>query len=263
MFDLSNSFQNTKPKFLTSLSNTSSKGCISKAWYLINNSRYLVKGNSIELNGKFGYEPYSEVMAFKIAKLLGLDCVEYTLEPASNFKEVVCKDITHVSLCKNILESGEFIISYADSTRHLTDNTDYTIACDILGKRVMDEMLIFDALIGNCDRHSNNFGSIANKFGSKPLPVFDNGAALLSWCTADELDDPDFVQNYDKSLPFRYTHNEQIKLVDKSNISKILSNTTFDKIIEAITPELDLLDMSRADAVSFYLRCRWEWLTNA
>lgn len=66
----------------------SSRGMLSKAWYMDDNgNKMLVKGNSIS-NGVAGYEPFSEVLAYRVARLLGLPSIKYILAPKKKFKDV-------------------------------------------------------------------------------------------------------------------------------------------------------------------------------
>ncbi len=70
------------------VSSRTSRGVLSKARYLIDNDLFVVKANS---TGKFkslwrvAYEPYSEVMASRIANVGWIDHVHYTLEDAKFF----------------------------------------------------------------------------------------------------------------------------------------------------------------------------------
>jgi len=46
------------------------------------------------------------------------------------------------------------------------------------------DMLVFDALIYNEDRHFGNFGLLRDNISGKikaPAPIFDNGNSLLTW----------------------------------------------------------------------------------
>lgn len=61
------------------------------------------------------------------------------------------------------------------------------------------DMLIFDALIFNTDRHGGNFGLLVDNKTNKPIafaPIFDNGLSLFNYAMDDELQD---VEKYSKT----------------------------------------------------------------
>jgi hypothetical protein len=69
------------------------------------------------------------------------------------------------------------------------------------------EMLLFDALVGNVDRHVNNWGFVSNSF-QYFAPIFDNGSTLIARCDEEKCghvlrDRPQFdglVRNCDSRI---------------------------------------------------------------
>ena len=67
----------------------------------------------------------------------------------------------------------------------------------LLGKNFYDslvDMLIFDAVICNEDRHFGNFGLIVNNKTNSVVetaPIFDNGLSLFNYAMKDDLYDVD------------------------------------------------------------------------
>lgn len=54
------------------------------------------------------------------------------------------------------------------------------------------DMLVFDAVVYNTDRHYGNFGLLVDNKTNKPIgfaPVFDNGLSLFNYATDDDLQD--------------------------------------------------------------------------
>ena len=54
-------------------------------------------------------------------------------------------------------------------------------------------MMFFDYLIGNSDRHQNNWALILSfiakeKIGIRPCPLYDNGSSLCCYVTDDEIE---------------------------------------------------------------------------
>ena len=61
------------------------------------------------------------------------------------------------------------------------------------------DMLVFDAVILNEDRHFGNFGVLVDNYDNKivaPAPVFDNGLSLLCYGMKDDLEN---IENYAKT----------------------------------------------------------------
>lgn len=151
---------------------------LKKAWIIDKNIRYLLKG---------GYkneslQPFNEVLANHICKLLGFNHVTYTL---TTYKDMI------VSKCPCfVTKDTEFItcnqIMYGKK-RH-GNIKDYEEYISILEKNgikdariKMENMYILDYLIMNEDRHLNNFGITRNVNTLKWLdiaPIFDSGQSL-------------------------------------------------------------------------------------
>ncbi len=68
---------------------------------------------------------------------------------------------------------------------------------EIYGRDRYGDLMIFDALICNKDRHLGNFGYlIDNNTGSylKPAPLFDNGFSLLYGAAKSDMDNlPEYI----------------------------------------------------------------------
>jgi len=161
---------------------SSSKGCVSKSWYTIDGEKYLVKGNSLKEEGAC-YEPYSEVLAACVADVLRLDHVVYRLDDAYLYPDVKMYEIQHVSLCKAIgLEEDEQLLSFKSIVKTEDCHTFWECmgAYRTLGlpDEDMYRMLVFDAVIGNEDRHLNNWDYIVSPKGIRPAPLFDHGASF-------------------------------------------------------------------------------------
>lgn len=85
------------------------------------------------------------------------------------------------------------------------------------------DILVFDAIIMNTDRHYGNFGLIIDNKTNKPIkfaPIFDNGAGLLPYAMDnDELLNIDTLQAYVKTrTPVMY--NDFIAVAKKYMTSK-------------------------------------------
>jgi hypothetical protein len=157
-------------------------GMLPKAWRFIEGEGILLyKGGSSGFANS-GKEPYSEFYASQIAAARGIDAVHYNLEDWKGILASKCKLFTDIDTAfipiGRIVKSGG-IVAVADYY-------------DNLGNKYSDslrDMLVFDALIYNEDRHFGNFGLLRdNRTGeiTAPAPIFDNGLSLFSYAMKDD-----------------------------------------------------------------------------
>jgi len=152
-------------------------GMLPKAWRFIENEGiFLYKGGTSGFANS-GKEPYSEFYASQIAAAMSLDAVHYDLENWKGILASKCKLFTNIDTAfipiGRIVRAGGIgaVINYYDA----------------LGVQFADairDMLVFDALIYNEDRHFGNFGLLRNNHSGEiiaPAPIFDNGLSLFSF----------------------------------------------------------------------------------
>jgi hypothetical protein len=194
--------ENLKSINLISPNNTSD-GFLRKKWAIVQDgTRILIK------SGDFPYmqEPYNEVIAAELCRLLSIPHVQYTLDKKGN------------SICKNILNSDTElvaayrIISTQNKPNSVSDFQHLLNCAETLGipnvRADIEKMLVVDYILANTDRHYNNFCAIRNPETLEWLglsPIFDTGNSL--WY------DRQFTSVEVESKPFKRKHSEQIKLV--------------------------------------------------
>lgn len=255
-------------KFYKDVSERTSRGQLSKAWYLIDGEPYLVKGNTpgtFNSLGKVGYEPYSEVMASRIAEVLSVPHVEYTLAESSMFPEVRAYRVRHVSVCKNFLPPGtksltlkRYVTSKGVDRRN--DVFSYLLNSG-LALHSLYSLLVFDAFTGNEDRHLNNIDLITTPDNQVVFaPVYDNGASLLSWRYPHEFPLASVPYALDRARPFARTHRTQIKLVPANFLPKISTSIVLQSVLSAISDIAVLLPRLRYQAIVSYLTWRIRYL---
>ena len=136
-------------------------------------------------------EPYSEYYASQIAKAMNLKHVEYGL---AKWKGKLCstcelfttKDMSYIAIGRLVKTGGiEAVIGFYKQ----------------LGEEYYQElidMLVFDAIILNEDRHFGNFGLLIDNHTNQIIgtaPIFDNGLSLLCYAMDDDLKNIDqYVQ---------------------------------------------------------------------
>ncbi len=179
----------SSPEFTTS-------GMLRKGWRRLNGKILLYKGGTSGA-ANAGNEPYSEFYASQIARRMELNHIDYTL---AKWKGSIC------SVCELFTDINH---SYVPIFRFVSDYS-LRIVADFLknlGDNYYDEfvdMLIFDALIYNEDRHFGNFGLIVDNKTNKPCafaPIFDNGLSLFNFAMMDDLE---HVEEYAKTRMSSY-----------------------------------------------------------
>ena len=184
-------YGSVKPSGFSSSPEFTTNGMLRKGWRKIDGKIKLYKGGTSGA-ANTGNEPYSEFYAAQIAAAMGLNHVPYTLSKWKGSLCCVCElftDIDHSFVpmwrfckTKSIKEVSEYL-------RNLGAEY-YDAFCD---------MMIFDALIYNTDRHLNNFGLMVDNKTNQPYafaPIFDNGLSLFNFAMADDFAD---LETYAKS----------------------------------------------------------------
>ena len=241
---------------------TTSNGVLSKGIYKIDNKLYYVKGNSVSAN-KIGYEPFSEVMASEIASLLNITHIPYKLAPAKQFPEIHTYKCDYVSVCPMLqIPVGSSLVHLGDYLRanYPIQNMWLRTTRDILGTQFFYRMLLFDAFIGNEDRHLNNIDVIISAKGVLPAPLFDNGGSLLAWRSSTVINKKSLYLDVNDSQPFARTHNKQVMLVDEACFTPFDLQEFYAQILVKIEPTLCLLSVARARAIRNYLSDRLKYL---
>lgn len=203
-----------------------STGVISKGIYVDNGKQqYLVKGNSEE----GCLEPYSEVLASRIISKLGVDCVKYELGNKEDYKDIkVYGDCNHVSICKRLHIQNIFQF-YNFVHRAYLPELDLLKTYKNLGLSMtyFKTMLTMDALIGNKDRHWNNFDIYFDSKGNiLNASLLDFGNSLLASVKEKDLKDYTYPRiGPDSCKPLKETHSKQIHYINRIVPDKLNINT--------------------------------------
>lgn len=184
-----NSPYKISPEFTTN-------GMLKKCWIRENDKIFLLKSNSetgFDFTSKH-VEVFSEYCTSQIAKLfkpnsITYDIVEFNGELCSKCQIFTTENRGYLPitafLTEEELKKGEKI---------LTDKSYFVEkAVSIYGKENFEDLILFDAIIGNRDRHLGNFGMIINNKTFEvlnPAPIFDNGESILNY------------YNFNKNLEF-------------------------------------------------------------
>ena len=171
-----------KKKGFTSSPEFTTTGMLRKGWRRLGGKTLLFKGGT-EGASNAGNEPYSEFYASQIADVMEIDHVSYTL---SKWKKSLC------SVCE-LFTSKEYSfvpMGYFGNFRDILELSDYLKSLGSHYSDAFGDMMIFDAVIYNTDRHYGNFGLLVNTKTNQPAamaPVFDNGLGLFPYAVQEDL----------------------------------------------------------------------------
>jgi hypothetical protein len=158
-------------------------GMLPKGWRFIGNDGvYLYKGGTSGASNT-GNEPYSEYYASQIAKAMELDAVHYDLENWKGILASKCRLFTDI-------DTAYIPIGRIVKTGGLNAVMKYYDALGGIFSGSIRDMLVFDALIYNTDRHFGNFGVLRDNHSGKitaPAPIFDNGMSLFGFAVKDDF----------------------------------------------------------------------------
>ncbi|HFU75822.1 MAG TPA: XRE family transcriptional regulator, partial [Arcobacter sp.] len=172
----------SSPEFTTN-------GILAKAWRkdpLKRKGIFLYKSGSKGC-ANCGNEPYSEFYAYQIGQKMGLNVTPYSLGKWKGELNSICelfssKVYSFVPIYRLVTEGGwDAVLEY------------YSNMGEEFYEALVD-MIIFDVIIVNTDRHFGNFGLlIDNKTNKivKPAPIFDNGLSLFYDAMEDDLEKVD------------------------------------------------------------------------
>lgn len=164
-----------------------SAGDLPKRWIIRDDGvRTLIKA------GRSGQEPDNERIAWKTARLLGIDHVEYRVGRINGARVSACDEM--LSDTEELIPAGQIMrIFRKGGYRERRDI--WVDACQRLGvdretiMHATDDFLFLDFLLRNTDRHYNNFGLIRDveSFAIRPAPIYDSGAGLWNGMDPDAM----------------------------------------------------------------------------
>ena len=167
----------SSPEFTTN-------GMLAKCWRRVDGKIILYKSGTEGFTNS-GNEPYCEYYAYQVAETMGISAVHYGL---SKWKGRLCstcelftsKDYSFMPIGNIVKDGGiKAVIEYYKS----------------LGDKYYEafvDMIVFDAVILNTDRHFGNFGFMVDNRTNKicaPAPLFDHGLSLLTYAMDGDLED--------------------------------------------------------------------------
>lgn len=157
-------------------------GQAAKAWRRIDGQLLLYKAGT-EGYANAGTEPYSELFCSQVAERAGLAHVPYRLDRWQGKLASVCPLMHGPDVAFVPWHAATGATTVAASLR----------AAHELGPATLDAiraMYVFDALVHNPDRHTNNFGVLRDCHSGEilgPAPLFDHNLALFAGDMASDF----------------------------------------------------------------------------
>ena len=178
----------SSPEFTTN-------GMLPKCWRRIAGKIVLYKGGTSGAPNA-GNEPYSEFYASQVAQAMGINAISYGL---AKWKGILC------STCE-LFTSRE--TAYIPVGRVVTKGGMKAVAeyYHSLGpdfEKALRDMLVFDAVVCNTDRHFGNFGLLINSNTNQvsgPAPLFDHGNSLFNYAGEEFMKNEVALDSYIKTL---------------------------------------------------------------
>lgn len=228
-------------------------GMLGKAWRQLNGKIFLYKKGT---NGfaNSGKEPYSEVIASHIANYIGLDHVSYELTKWRGELCTSCELFTNIN--EGFLKMEDFMYVNFEGPKSW-EYSDVIKVKEIDIVQGINDMIVFDFIIENKDRHYSNFGIIFDTNTGKLLrfaPIFDNGFSLLSTHLDIDFKGMDFF-NYSEIGTFGVSNAIQAKAIVKQNPKRYKH---WAKILMLHLDDIDFMDLSeiRIRALKEFLKSR-------
>lgn len=170
-------------------------GTLPKCWRRIDGKVKLYKGGTSGTSNA-GFEPYSEYYAAQVAEAMGVNAIHYGL---SKWKGQLCstcdlftsKDISFMPVGRLVTRGGFGAVK------------DF---CEEQGPEYLQalrDMVVFDAVICNTDRHFGNFGFLIDNATNRivaPAPLFDHGNSLFNAAGPQFMSSPETLQAYADTL---------------------------------------------------------------
>lgn len=201
----------TKITGLRTTAELTSSGMLKKCWSNRADGIYLIKGDDFIIRKDGRSQATLEYYAAQVAEAMGFEHIAYDLEEfqhQNGEREIV-------STCKLFTSED---VGFVDGYTYLkqkgfdVDNAileDPLIQLKIAGvvaSGQYEDMLLFDSIIANQDRHLGNWGVLVNNNTGEFLqmaPIFDNGFSLFYGASNADLQ-PAYHTEYKKSLRCKY-----------------------------------------------------------
>lgn len=167
-----------------------SDGALRKCWRRQKNSLFLLKAASRRSHAE-NNQATAEWFAWHVAQCLSFFAVPYTIENfhhSDGSSEIVSSCPIFTSDNRGFSPAYEYLPycgmkKWQMSDFFLNDPQSHAVLASVLGKQQYEDMMLFDTIIGNKDRHMGNYGVLFDTRSGTMMtmaPLFDNGLSFFS-----------------------------------------------------------------------------------
>lgn len=213
-----------------------SSGMLKKCWTNRKDGIYLLKGDKFIERTDNRSQATMEFYAAQIAKKMDFDYIDYDLEEFNHHtdpksKEIVCKCKLFTSEDVGFINAYDYFLAnnFDTSKLNLSEISNQIKMAKLYGEKEYQDLMVFDSIICNQDRHLGNFGYLVNNDTGeflRPAPIFDNGFSLLAGAAEGNLNN---LENYINSISGKFLNfNSQAQLfIQSRHIPKVRSLLNF------------------------------------
>ena len=179
---------------LASCPEFTTNGMLPKCWRRDSGKILLFKGGT---SGAYntGNEPFSEFYAAQIARAMGINAIDYKLSKweghlCSTCELFTSKKYSYIPVGRVVNGGMNAVAAYYRSR-----GEDFV--------KALHDMLVFDAVICNTDRHFGNFGFLVDNETNEivaPAPLFDHGNSLFNFAGRDALASLENLEAYAETM---------------------------------------------------------------
>lgn len=179
---------------LASCPEFTTNGMLPKCWRRDGGKILLFKGGT---SGAYntGNEPYSEFYVAQIARAMGINAIDYKLSKweghlCSTCELFTSKRYSYIPVGRVVSGGMNTVAAYYQSR-----GEDFV--------KELHDMLVFDAVVCNTDRHFGNFGFLVDNEINEivaPAPLFDHGNSLFNFAGRDALASLENLEAYAETM---------------------------------------------------------------
>lgn len=198
----------TSPEYTTN-------GMLAKCWAIMDNDIYLLKKSSEHHK----IEAIAEYYMGQVADIMGFNHVDYDI---TTYHENI------VSSCKLFTNEDEGYIPLSNclTKEEIVKRPDKLLKRieELTGREFLEDIMVFDSLIYNEDRHLGNYGLIVNNNTGellRPAPIFDNGNSALMLYNDLPKDSSEIFAEHRIGLSFNVLSEEFVSERHRKGLEKL------------------------------------------
>lgn len=202
-------------KFQTSPEYTTN-GMLAKCWTMLNDEIVLLKKSSEH----YKVEAMAEYYMCQVADIMGFNHIDYDIIKYHNSIVSSCKLFTTEDIgyspISNFITIRETISTNPEKLIEKVEK--------IVGKEFLEDLMVFDSLIYNNDRHFGNYGMLVNNDTGEiltPAPIFDNGNSVLMLYSDLPSECTEIFANHKLGIPFDVLSSNFVQERHKEGLEKL------------------------------------------